>query len=132
MKEALTADQARSGIEAMFKDCQSGGDNLEGSKASIEPLTRLILLMAIAYTTSALQGLKIQQLGQQKYINRLQEVRRSPKRNSNFWVGSYGLFWTVGMEIWSDLATELMRTKYNKLPFFQRGQRAMMLIQSTL
>ncbi len=132
MKEALTAYQARSGIEAMFKDCKSGGDNLEGSFASIERLTRLILLVAIAYTISALQGLRIKQLGQQKYINRLQEVRRLPKRHSNFWVGSYGLLWTVGMEIWSDLATELMRTQCNKLPFFQRGQTAMMLIQSSL
>ena len=88
--------------------------------------------MALAYTTAALQGLKIKQLGQQKYINRLQEVRRVPKRHSNFWVGSYGLLWTVGMEFWSDLATELMRSKCNKLPFFKRGQRAMMLIQSSL
>lgn len=136
LKETLIAYKARSGIEAMFKDCKTGGYNLEGSKASIERLTRLILLVAfaeravrrIAYTTAALQGLKIKQLGQQKYINRLQEVRRSPKRHSNFWIGQYGLLWTVGMEIWSDLATELMRSKCNKLPFFQRGQRAMMLI----
>lgn len=41
---ALDADKAPSGIEAMFKDCQSGGYNLEGSHASVERLTRLVLL----------------------------------------------------------------------------------------
>ncbi|NEO75230.1 hypothetical protein [Moorena sp. SIO4G3] len=56
----------------MFKDCKSGGYNLEGSKASVERLTRLVLLIAISYTTAALQWVNIKQLGQQKYINRLQ------------------------------------------------------------
>jgi hypothetical protein len=32
----------------MFKDCKTGGYNLEWSKASIERLTRLVLLIAIA------------------------------------------------------------------------------------
>ena len=76
LEETLAAYKARSGIEAMFKDCKSGGYNLEGSKASVECLTRLVLLIAISYTLTALQGLKIKQLGQQKYINRLQELGR--------------------------------------------------------
>jgi hypothetical protein len=37
------------------------------------------------YTTSALQGLKIKYLGQQKYISRLQELKRQSQRHSNFW-----------------------------------------------
>jgi hypothetical protein len=48
LEAALDAYKARSGIEAMFKDCKSGGYNLEGSKASVERLTNLILLIAIA------------------------------------------------------------------------------------
>ncbi|MEB3282132.1 MAG: hypothetical protein VKK42_24760 [Lyngbya sp.] len=79
----------------------------------------MVLLIAIAYTSSGLQGFKIQQIGQQKYINRLQEVGRSPKRHSNLWTGEYGLLWTVGMDFWSDLAEALMRTKGNKLLFFR-------------
>jgi hypothetical protein len=129
-EEAITAYKARSGIEAMFKDCKTGGYNLEGSKASVERLTRLVLLIAIAYTCSALQGKKIKQLGQQKYISRLQGFQRSQNRQSNFWVGSYGLLWIVGMEFWADLAEELMRIKSNKLPFFQRGQAALNIVQS--
>lgn len=130
LEETLIAYRARTGIEAMFKDCKSGGYNLEGSKASVERLTRLVLLIAIAYTITSLQGLKIKQLGQQKYINRLQELGRVCKRHSNFWIGQYGLLWIAAMEMWLDLAQELMRTKSNKQPFFQRGQRAIRLIQS--
>jgi hypothetical protein len=46
----------------MFKDCKSGGYNLEGSKASTERLTRLVLLIAIAYTFSTLKGKAIRLL----------------------------------------------------------------------
>jgi hypothetical protein len=42
------------GIEAMFKDCKTGGYNLEGTKANNHRLTNLILLIAIAYTMSAI------------------------------------------------------------------------------
>jgi hypothetical protein len=34
------------GIEAMFRDCKSGGYNLEGSQANSQRLTNLILLIA--------------------------------------------------------------------------------------
>lgn len=48
LEEVIKVYQARSGIEAMFKDCKTGGDNLEGSKASTERLTRLVMLIAMA------------------------------------------------------------------------------------
>ena len=54
LKETLSAYKARSGIEAMFKDCKSGGYNLEGSRASVERLTRLVLLIALSSTMAAL------------------------------------------------------------------------------
>jgi len=50
LSAAVDAYKARSGIEAMFKDCKSGGYNLEGSKATIERLTSLVLIIALAYT----------------------------------------------------------------------------------
>jgi hypothetical protein len=49
----------------MFKDCKSGGYNLENSKASVERLTTLVLLIAIAYTSAGLQGQLIKSKGQQ-------------------------------------------------------------------
>ena len=58
----LKAYKARSGIEAMFKDCKSGGYNLENCKASKDRLTRIVLLIALAYTCAGLQGQKIKRL----------------------------------------------------------------------
>jgi len=37
----------------------------------------------------------------------------------------------VGMEFCQDIIAELMRIRRNKLPFFQRGMRAMSLILSS-
>ncbi len=104
---------------------------LEGSKATIERLTSLVLIIALAYTCASLSGRKIKQLGQQKYVSRLTELGRTVRRHSSFWVGLYGQVWMAGMEFLSDLVSQLMRIKPNKLPFFQRGLRAMALIQST-
>jgi len=39
LEAAINVYKARSGIEAMFKDCKSGGYNLEESKAGVERLT---------------------------------------------------------------------------------------------
>ena len=47
------------GIEAMFKDCKSGGYNLEGAKANETRLNNLILLIAISHTISSFKGQKI-------------------------------------------------------------------------
>jgi hypothetical protein len=77
LEEALKAYKQRSGIEAMFKDCKTGGYNLEGSKASIERLTRLVFLIAIAYTCSTLKGLVIKSKGQRKYIGRERKIKQS-------------------------------------------------------
>jgi len=42
----------------MFKDCKTGGYNLEKSHASTERLKTLILLIAFAYSCATLQGKK--------------------------------------------------------------------------
>jgi hypothetical protein len=42
LETALIVYQKRFGIEAMFKDCKTGGYNLEGSKASPEKLSRIV------------------------------------------------------------------------------------------
>lgn len=80
LESALKAYKMRSGIEAMFKDCKTGGYNLEGSRASIERLTRIVLLIAIAYTCAALKGKLLRSSGQQKYVSRLRKVKHSPTR----------------------------------------------------
>ncbi len=126
----LKVYQARSGIEAMFKDCKSGGYNLEDSKASVERLTNLVLLMAIAYTCAGLQGQVIKSKGQQRYIGRLKELKRMTRRHSNFWIGLYGQMWIAALESCRDWIRNLMLIRPNKRRFFQKGLRAMALIQT--
>ena len=65
-QEAIAAFKCRSGIEAMFKDCQTGGYNLEKSHANNQRLTTLILLIAIAYSCAPPTGQKNQEYGNSK------------------------------------------------------------------
>jgi hypothetical protein len=130
LEAALKVYQARSGIEAMFKDCKSGGYNLEDSKASVERLTSLVLLIALAYTCAGLRGQAIKSKGQQKYIGRLKELKRMTRRHSNFWVGLYGQMWIAALESESNWLRDLMIIRPNKRTFFQKGLRAMALIQA--
>ncbi len=132
LKTALKVFKQRSGIEAMFKDCKTGGYNLEASYTTNQRLIALILLIAIAYSCAVLSGRRSRSMGVQKYVGRLNELKRTCRRHSAFWVGLYGQLWVGAMEEWTDLACALMRTKPNKLPYFQRGLRAMALIQSAL
>jgi hypothetical protein len=130
LKQSIDIFKCRSGIEAMFKDCKTGGYNLERSHANNQRLSSLILLIAIAYSCAVIQGKKIKTIGVQKYVGRLTEYGRSIRRHSSFWIGLYGQCWVIGMEFCQDIITELMRFRRNKLPFFQRGMRAMSLILS--
>jgi hypothetical protein len=87
---------------------------LEGSKASVERLTNLVLLIAIAYTCAGLQGQVIKSKGQQKYIGRLKELKRLQQRHSNFWIGLYGQMWIAALESCRDWVKNLMIIRPNK------------------
>jgi hypothetical protein len=50
LKQTIKAYKKRMGIEAMFKDCKSGGYNLEKCQGNDKRLLSLILLIASAYT----------------------------------------------------------------------------------
>jgi len=52
----MTLYSQRYGIEAMFKDCHTGGYNLEGCQASPDKLIALMILIALAMTKTGLQG----------------------------------------------------------------------------
>jgi hypothetical protein len=130
LSAVLKVYKAPSGIEAMFRDCKSGGYNLEDSSASVERLTSLVLLIAIAYTCAGLRGKFVKSSGQQKYVSRLKELKRMTRRHSNFWVGLYGQMWIAALESCSDWVRDLMMIRPNKQTFFQRGLRAMALIQA--
>jgi hypothetical protein len=122
----------RFGIEAMFKDCKTGGYNLEGSQANPSRLVRLILLIALAMTSAWLQGQKTKLQRQQTYVCRTQEKARTRKRHSNFWIGLYGQNWIVAWHECQAWVEELITSIRNKQSFYQRGLRAMTLIQQAL
>jgi hypothetical protein len=73
LKSALGVYSQRYGIEAMFKDCKTGGYNLEGCQASPDKLIALMILMALAMTSACLKGKRTQLQGQEKYVCRPQD-----------------------------------------------------------
>jgi hypothetical protein len=130
LEEAVTAYKKRFGIEEMFRDFKKGGYNLEGTKVTSERLISLLILISIAYTISTFTGQKIKSTGIQNYIGRVKESKRTFSRHSNFYIGLYGFSW---LNFWfnlSDKITQLMNLSPNKRPFYQRGQKAMILIMS--
>ena len=129
LDEIIKLYRQRMGIEAMFKDCKTGGYNLEGSQANTQRLTNLILLIALAYTTSVLKGKSIKNSGHQKYIARLTETQRAASRHSNFWLGLYGELWIIAWDFLVDLVRDMMNLSPQKILSYQRGIRAMSLIK---
>ena len=116
---------------AMFKDCKSGGYNLEQCKGKDERLLSLILLIAIAYTCAVKKGQAIAFKGIKEYVCRLEENFRRDKRHSNFWIGLYGSLWVEIFPMCHDWVEQLMILTPNKLPFYQQGIRAKTLIRSS-
>ena len=70
----------------------------------------------------------IKRMGIQNYVGRVKESKRTFSRNSNFYVGLYGYSWINFYFNLSDRITQLMNLSPNKRPFYQRDQKAMMLI----
>jgi hypothetical protein len=132
LETAVKVYQKRFGIEAMFKDCKTGGYNLEGSKASPQRLVRLVLLIALAMTIAWLQAEKTNILGKSSYICRRKETGRTRRRHSNFWIGLYGHNWIVAFHECHEWVQELIDCLSNKRTFYQRGLRAITLIQQAL
>lgn len=128
LQQTIKAYKKRMGIEAMFKDCKSGGYNLEQCQANNERLLSLILLIAIAYTCAIKKGQAIAFKGIKEYVCRLKEHLRKYRRHSNFWVGLYGSLWVGVFQMCHDWVEQLMILTPNKLPFYQRGLRAKTLI----
>lgn len=132
LKQTLKAYKKRMGIEAMFKDCKSGGYNLEQCQGKDERLLSLILLIAIAYTCAINKGQAIGFKGIKEYVCRLKENLRKDRRHSNFWVGLYGGLWVEAYSTCHEWVEQLMILTPNKLPFYQQGIRAKRLILSSL
>ena len=133
MKSAIRVYGQRYGLEAMFKDCKTGGYNLEGCQASSEKLISLIILIALAMTSAWLKGKRTQLQRQEKYILcRPQEKCRNRRRHSNFWIGLYGENWLIANDCCWEWIASMMSIVRNKLSFYRRGLRARKLIEQPL
>ncbi|HEY9692711.1 MAG TPA: IS4 family transposase [Oculatellaceae cyanobacterium] len=132
LNSATQIYKQRYGIEAMFKDCKTGGYNLEDSKTSPDRLIKLIVLIALAMTSAWLHGQRTRAQGQQKYVCRLTETGRTRRRHSNFWIGLYGESWLVGFHECQLWVEEMLNLIANKKSFYQRGLRAISLIDQPL
>jgi Transposase DDE domain len=128
LKSAIEVYSKRYGIEAMFKDCKTGGYNLEGCQASPDKLIALMILIALAMTSAWLKGKRTQLQGQEKYVCRLQETGRTTKRHSNFWIGLYGENWLIAVDSCQEWVDSMLSLVRNKQPFYQKGLRAVKLI----
>lgn len=128
LKSANKIYGQRYGIEAMFKDCKTGGYNLEGSQASPDKLIALMILIALAMTSAWLQGKRTKLQGQEKYVCRLQETGRTRRRHSNFWVGLYGENWLIAFDSCQEWVESMLSFVRNKKLFYQKGLRAIKLI----
>ncbi len=49
---AIAAYKKRMGIEEMFRDCKSGGYNIEGTGLRGDTLIKIILVLAIVYSSA--------------------------------------------------------------------------------
>jgi hypothetical protein len=132
LKIAIGVYGKRYGIEAMFKDCKTGGYNLEGCQASSEKLISLIILIALAMTSAWLKGKRTQLQRQEKYICRPQEKGRNRRRHSKFWIGLYGENWLITNDCCWEWIASMMNLVRNKLSFYRRGLRARKLIEQPL
>lgn len=125
---AIAAYTRRMGIEMMFRDCKLGGYHLEGSKASTPRLNSLVLLIAIAYTGSCLQGNKYRFTATSKYIGREQKLRGNTSDTSRFWLGNYANDWLLMMDLMSNSVGLLMLHRPQHRLNFLKGLEAVNIL----
>jgi len=116
---ALSAYKQRMGIAEMFRDCKTGGYNIEGSGLRGERLIKIILLMTSAYSSAIFQGTEIQKKHVQKYVSRRWEPRKKYRRRSTFGIGKDGEHWINYLDRYSEYVQELMKLARNKRRFYQ-------------
>ena len=132
LEQTLKFYRSRWGIESMFKDCKSGGYNMEQAKVHDPRFLALVLVLVIAYSLATCAGAIFKQIEVDVYVARLKEAERRYPRHSEFGMGLYGYAWCYGMKIWHQWAWELMQLKPHKNCFFQRGLNALESVKSAL
>lgn len=126
---AINAYKQRMGIEEMFRDCKTGGYDLEGTTLKGQRLINMILLMTLAYSSAIFQGTELKKKQVQKYVSRRKEPKKKYRRRSTFGVGVDAEKWVNYLEQYSLEVEQLMKLTPSKRRFYQQGLRAATLIQ---
>ena len=124
LQSAIAAYKQRMGIEEIFRDCKSGGYDIEGTGLRGDRLITRILLMAIAYSLAIFQGTQNQKRQVQKYVSRRKEPSKKYRRRSIFGMGQDGEQWINYLAQHSASVQQLMKLTRNKRRFYQQGIRA--------
>jgi hypothetical protein len=132
LSAAIDAYKQRMGIEEMFRDCKTGGYDLEGTSLKGDRLINMILLMTLVYSSAIFQGTELKKKQLQKYVSRRKEPKKKYRRRSTFGVGLDGEKWVNYLEQYSEEVEQLMKLTPSKRRFYQQGMRAATLIQSIL
>jgi len=74
---AIDAYKQRMGIEEMFRDCKTGGYDIEGTSLKGDRLINIILLMTLAYSSAIFQGTEQKRKQVQKYVSRRKEQKKN-------------------------------------------------------
>ncbi|MEG4521186.1 MULTISPECIES: transposase [unclassified Microcoleus] len=85
---AIDAYKQRMGIEEMFRECKTGGYDLEGNRLKGDRLINMILLMTLSYSSGIFQGTEMRKKQVQKYVSRRKEPNKRYRRRSTFGVGA--------------------------------------------
>ena len=132
LQAAVDTYAKRFGIEEMFRDFKGGGYNLEKTNLTGDRLSKLLILLSLAYLKSIIQGIDIKSKQVQEYLGRKTEHHRKYARHSTFYIGLWGESWVDSMSSNWQVVVELMSLSAHKLPNYQQGLRAMRLILSAL
>ena len=116
----------------MFRDFKGGRYNLEKTNLTGDRLSKVLILLSLAYLKSIIQGISIKSKQVQEYLSRKTESHRKYARHSTFYIGLWGESWIDSMSSNWQVVVELMSLSPHKLPNCQQGLRAMRLIQSAL
>lgn len=132
LQSAVDTYAKRFGIEEMFRDFKGGGYNLERTNLTGDRLSKLLILLSLAYLKSIIQGIDIKSKQIQEYLGRKTESHRKYARHSTFYVGLWGESWVDSMSNNWQVVVELMSLSPHKLLNYQQGLRAMKLILPAL
>ncbi|WP_242728906.1 hypothetical protein [Microcoleus vaginatus] len=72
MPVAIDAYKQRMGIEEMFRDCQTGGYDMERTSLKANRLINIILLVKLAYSWAIFEGIELTKKQVGKYVFRRQ------------------------------------------------------------